>query len=87
MDKDLKKEAQLIPAVLNIGKNGITDAFVQELDHILEKKELVKIKLLRSFADANETKPVAEELSARLKAEIVACKGNTIAFFRKRQAL
>lgn len=82
MDKDFKKEAQVIQPLLHIGKNGVTDAFVSELDHLLKKKSLVKIKLLRSFADSNETKPVADELSVRLKAQIVMRKGNVIVFYR-----
>ena len=87
MDKELHTQAQHLPALLNIGKNGVTDAFIAELDHTLEKKELVKIKLLRSFATSNETSSVAEQISKKLKAEVLMCKGNAITFYRKQQSL
>ncbi|MCK4971313.1 MAG: YhbY family RNA-binding protein, partial [Thermoplasmata archaeon] len=52
MDKDLKKrlkaEGQAIDATVNVGKGGLTEGVLDELDVQLKRQHLVKVKIQRS---------------------------------------
>jgi len=70
-----------IETTCQIGKEGIAQSVIKDLDAQLEKRELVKIGVLR-------TSPVpaagtAETLSKGLKAETVAVTGGKILLYRR----
>lgn len=78
----LASEANALQAILQVGKNGLTEAFLAELDKTLKKKGLVKVKLLRNFADEHDTKTTAEEIAASIKADVVSAVGNVAVFYK-----
>ncbi|MBN1274883.1 YhbY family RNA-binding protein [Candidatus Woesearchaeota archaeon] len=82
MDPSQKKafagRAKALPALLQIGKNGITDAFIAELATLAEKRGLVKVRLLKSFAESNDARAAADELASRAGLLLVSAIGNTI---------
>ncbi len=80
MNKELKLKARALQAILQIGKNGVTESFKAELKKTVTVKKLVKIKLLRSFADAHEAKVIAQSLAEELNLVVIEVKGNTITF-------
>ena len=70
----LKSLAHKIDPIFQIGKNGLTENFIKQLDEALEARELIKVKILKnSCLDATE---VASELAERLGAEFVQSIGN-----------
>ena len=75
MDKEqimeLKKKAKHLEPVVRLGKNGLTEGALEQLDKVLKKQGLIKVKLLRSFVDQNDRKEVAKELALKLKAELI----------------
>ena len=46
--KFLKAEAHHLRPVMNIGKEGVTEAFLKELDQQLDIHELLKVKVLNN---------------------------------------
>ena len=73
--------------VVRIGKKGITDGLLRELDTILRLRGAVKVKLLKNFREAygidrDARKLVAEELSKTLGAEVVDIRGYVITLRR-----
>ena len=65
----LKSLAHNIDPVVYIGKEGLTDNIIMELDRCLEARELVKVKL-QEGADL-DPKTVANEVLEPLGAEFV----------------
>ncbi len=63
-----------------LGKLGLTDAVVAQIDGLLAHHELVKIKFL-DFKD--EKRELAAELAAKTKAELVRIIGNSAVLFRQ----
>lgn len=66
--------------VAQLGKDGVTDAFVNAVDDALVIHELIKIKLL-------ETAPIdrhdaAEVVAARTSSEVAQVLGQTILLYR-----
>ncbi|MGH2118967.1 YhbY family RNA-binding protein, partial [Aerococcus sp. L_32] len=46
--KFLRKEAHHLNPVANIGKNGLSEEFMVQIDEVLEKRELIKVHLLQN---------------------------------------
>ncbi len=77
----LKSMANTMDPVLQLGKNGISDSFVKQVQEILEVKELIKIKVLNnSLLEADE---VAHELVEKLNCEFVQSIGNKIVIYKE----
>lgn len=81
---DLKKKAMELKPELIIGKNGITEDTIQEINKRINTRKLVKIKALKSFSTA-DWKELAENLATRLKAKVVMQIGHTIVFHRMKK--
>jgi len=82
-----KTEEEIV--VVRVGKSGITEGLLSELDNVLRARGLVKVKLLKNFRDAygveSENKDeVAEKLAKALGAEVVEVRGYTIVLRRRR---
>ena len=71
--------------VVRIGKKGITDALLRELDNVLRARNIVKVKLLKNYREAYGAgrSEVARELADKLGARVVEVRGFTILLERK----
>ena len=70
-----------LDVTLWVGKGG-HDAVVDELDTQLESSDLVKVKFLRAGRTGGSTAEKAEDLAARVDAELVQTRGHTAVFSR-----
>ena len=67
-------------AILELGKSTVTPEFTAALDEALEKRELVKITVLKNCdLDINDA---ASTLAARTKSKVVRVIGRKIVFYR-----
>jgi RNA-binding protein len=77
----LRSEAHHLNPIFQVGKGGVNDNMVEQIENALEARELMKISVLQNCeVDKNE---VAEELSKGSKAEIVQIIGNTIVLYKE----
>ncbi|NLX61570.1 MAG: ribosome assembly RNA-binding protein YhbY [Tissierellia bacterium] len=77
----LKGLANKLDPIFQIGKNGITENFIKQVDDALEKREIIKIKVLNnSLLDAKE---VANEIAKKTNAEFVQSIGNKFVLYRE----
>lgn len=77
----LKGLANNIEPIFQIGKNGITDNFIKQVDEALEARELIKIKVLNnSLLDAKDT---ANLLVKEIDAEFVQSIGHKFVLYRE----
>lgn len=79
----IAKQIELEPALIRIGKNGLSDSIIQEIKNLLPKKKAVKIKILQN-APVEETKPFFEELEKKIGFKLWRVKGNTGIFIFKK---
>lgn len=77
----LKKLANPISHRYLIGKGGLDDKFVAELNDALEARELIKVGILQNASC--EPKKIAEELAERLNADLVQVIGRVMVYYRK----
>ena len=67
-------------AVVQVGKEGVTDSLVAALDSALTTHELVKVKIGQGAPV--ERHGAAEELARRTTSEVAQVLGNTVLLYR-----
>ncbi len=66
--------------IFQLGKDGVSDNFVKQLDLALEKREIIKFKVLdTALVDIRET---AEELAQATRSNVVQVIGKKIVLYR-----
>lgn len=78
--KFLKKTSHSLKSIYQIGKGGLTENFIEQIDLALEKHELVKFNILQNSME--EIKEAAQEIASAVEAEIVQVIGHTATLFR-----
>ncbi|MDO4564404.1 MAG: YhbY family RNA-binding protein [Clostridia bacterium] len=77
----LRKEANALTAIFQIGKEGIGENLLTSIDAALEKRELIKLSVLQnSDVSAREAAAVIAEA---LNAEIIQCIGRKFVLYRR----
>ncbi|MGO1818924.1 MAG: ribosome assembly RNA-binding protein YhbY [Senegalia sp. (in: firmicutes)] len=77
----LKKKSHDMDSTLQIGKNGLSDNLIEQVDEALEARELIKLNVLNNnLLDAKE---VANELAEKTNSEFVQAIGNKIILYRE----
>ena len=77
----LKSLAHNLDALFQLGKNGLSDNFIKQVDEALENRELVKINILNN--SDMETEELSRALVEALGAEFVQNIGNKVIIYRE----
>ena len=76
----LKGLASTEDAIFQIGKSSVTPAIIQAISDALEKRELIKLSVLKNcFDDPNE---IAQTMAERTNAQVVQVIGRKIVLYR-----
>lgn len=78
--KYLRGLAQGLRPVVQVGKEGLTDAVVAAVDTALNARELVKVQL---FAERDERAELTSTMERRLACECVGSIGKMAILFRR----
>lgn len=76
----LRGQAHGLKAVLQTGAKGLTDAFFAELEEVLERHELIKVKLAAEDRQARDA--MVEQVAGRLGAAVVQRIGHVAVLYR-----
>lgn len=76
-----RARANSLEPLFQLGKGGISDAFIEQVDGALNTRELIKFKVLL------ETSPItpreaADEVAARTNADVIQVIGGVIVLYR-----
>ncbi|MDE6189240.1 MAG: ribosome assembly RNA-binding protein YhbY [Clostridia bacterium] len=77
----LRSAAMNIEPTTHIGKNGITDTLLKQIDEQLTARELIKVAVLRNAEYA--AKEIAEDIAEQSGAQLVQVLGSKITIYRK----
>ena len=69
------------PAIMQIGKGGITENLIKTVSDALEARELVKLTVLDNSGES--PREILDQLCEALGAEGVACVGKKIVLYRE----
>lgn len=85
--KELKKYWQQRKAEIRIGKAGLSENILREIDRRLKEQEIVKVKILRSAftVERKDRFQIAQEVAEKLNAILVEVRGKTFIVYRERR--
>ena len=77
----LRGLANSMETIFQVGKGGINDQLIKQVDEALEKRELIKVTVLEnSMLNPKET---GFEIAEKLGAEYVCATGRKLVFYRR----
>ncbi|MBQ9759910.1 MAG: ribosome assembly RNA-binding protein YhbY [Clostridia bacterium] len=77
----LRRLANDLPAIMQIGKGGLSENLIKTFSDALEAKELIKLHVLENSGEV--PKEIIRELAEALGAEPVAVVGRKIVLYRE----
>ena len=77
----LRGLANTIPAIMQIGKGGISDNLIKTVSDALEARELIKLTVLENSMES--PKDMANELALAVSADVVGVVGRKIILYRE----
>lgn len=77
----LRSEAHHLQPLFQIGKNGLTEAVIHQVEEALEAKELIKVNVLQNCDEDKDE--IAGKLVEREGIELVQIIGNIIVLYKE----
>jgi len=81
-NKKLKEKAKTLEPVIRIGKNGLTESTIKEIKKQLNKKNLIKVKLLRAFISDKNKKDIAKEIAQKTNSQLIDLVGFVVVLYK-----
>lgn len=79
----LRGLANKIDAIFQVGKNGISDNLIMQVNDALEARELIKLNVLETSPE--DIQEIANTLSESTNSVLVQTVGNKITLYRARK--
>ena len=79
----LRSLANNITSIFQVGKNGISENLIKQVDDALEARELIKLNVLETSPD--DIEEVANSIAEKTNSTIVQIMGNKITLYRARK--
>jgi RNA-binding protein len=80
---ELKKRGVTLKPTIQVGKTGFSVSIKEELRSQLEKKELVKLKVLQSMGPSGYWKEELEKTVESIGAKLIETKGRTALVYKR----
>jgi len=77
----LRSLAHHLDPIVQVGKGGVNDNMIKQIDELLEKRELLKVSILKNSTE--ELDIIAQELVEGTNAELVQIIGHTIVLYKE----
>jgi len=85
--KDVKR-IQIVwqdPAMMQIGKGGVSDSVVEEANRLLKKHQYIKVRVLRNTIGKGSKIEIVELLCQKTGAKLDGFRGNTAVIYKTRK--
>ena len=77
----LMSQASNLDPIFQIGKASLTPEIITALDEALEKRELIKVSVLKNCID--DPREIATVIGERTRSEVIKVIGKKMIFFRQ----
>jgi RNA-binding protein len=81
--RTLKKRSLYLDPVLQVGKKGITDAMVIEINKQFKLRKLLKIKILKAAIAEKDKKEVVKDIADKTGSKLVSMTGFIATFYKE----
>lgn len=84
MKRRIKRRLSEEKPTIQIGKNGVSQKLVKEIEKQLEKKKMVKIKILQSALKEKGAREIASKIAEQTEASLVEVRGHTFMLYKRK---
>jgi RNA-binding protein len=84
--KELKQRSAEREPTVWIGKSGVTDALLGQIDRQLDANEIVKVKVHKTSPGDAEISELADKIAEETTSEVVDVRGRTFTIYRQKKA-
>lgn len=81
----LLAKSRTVETTIWVGKDGVSDALLSQIDNQLKIRELIKLKTQRSALQVAPTSELAKKIAASTASALVEVMGHTFTLYRKRE--
>jgi len=85
MKRRIKRELSGEKPTVWVGKEGAAPKTVNEVSRQLEKREMVKVKILKSALKEEETRGIASKIAQQTGSTLIDIRGHTLILYRPRK--
>jgi RNA-binding protein len=85
MKRRIKRELSAEKPTVWVGKEGATQQIVNEISRQLDKREIVKAKILKSALKDEEAKSVASKIAKQTDSSLIEVRGHTFLLYKRRK--
>jgi len=85
MKRRIKSELSTEKPTIWIGKEGASPPILNEISRQLEKREMVKVKVLKSALKEEETREIASRIAQKTESTLIDVRGHTIILYKIRK--
>ena len=83
MKRHIKHKLKEEKPTIWIGKEGMTPQLLKEIDKQLEKKKMLKIKILKTALQNDKASNIAAIVAQQTKASLVEVRGHTFMLYKR----
>ncbi|MEM1589080.1 MAG: YhbY family RNA-binding protein [Candidatus Bathyarchaeia archaeon] len=85
MRRRLKREFGSEKPTVWVGKGQISEDLIREIEKQLDKRETIKVKILKTALKGMKATEIAAEVSKRIGAELIEVRGHTFILHKRRR--
>jgi RNA-binding protein len=84
--RELKQRSVEKEPTVWIGKSGVTNAVMGQIDRQLDANEMIKVKVHKTSPEGAEVAELADKIAEETTSEIVDVRGRTFTIYRQKKA-
>lgn len=87
MKRRIKRELSGEKPTIWIGKNRVSQELLKEIEKQLDKREMIKIKILKSACQKDKAREIASMIAEQTEAALVEVRGHTFMLYKRHRKL
>jgi RNA-binding protein len=85
MKRRIKRKLNVEKPTVWIGKEGATSHILNEISRQLDKKKIVKVKMLKTALKDEDTKNIASKIAQQTESILIDVRGHTFILYKNRK--
>lgn len=85
MKRRIKRKLSAEKPAIWVGKEGATPRIVNEVSRQLDKREIVKARILKSALKNEEAKNIATKIAQQTSSTLIDVRGHTFILYKRRK--
>ncbi len=79
---ELKAQAHTLEPIVRVGKTGLSETVIEEINKHLKKRRLIKVRVLKTLLETQSKEQVKVILEDQLKCQVLAFTGFILILYR-----